>query len=77
MPSSLARGGIDILPRLKHVGFLTIASQRVRRMPFDRSLDGLTPTCQFVDAPTKNIPSGVDVPVVAPATDGTNPRPVS
>ena len=56
----------DILPRLKHVGFLCASAGRRIRY-------GLTPAPQFGDAPPKYILSRIEVTVVYLAAFGTYP----
>ena len=56
----------DILPRLKHVGFLCASAGRRIRY-------GLTSAPQFGDAPPKYILSRIEVTVVYLAAFGTYP----
>ena len=57
---------LDILPRLKRVGFLCASAGRRIRY-------GLTPAPQFGDAPPKYILSRIEVAVVYLAAFGTYP----
>ena len=61
---------LDILPRLKRVGFLCASAGRRIRY-------GLTPAPQFGDAPPKYILSRIEVAVVYLATFGTYPLAVA
>ena len=68
------RKKIDILPHLKIGGFLaTSCNNACVGCPLTRSLNGLTPTCQFVDAPTKNIIGCMNVTLMYLATLRTYP----
>ena len=62
--------GVDILPRLKRVGFLCASAGRRIRY-------GLTPAPQFGDAPPKYILSRIEVAVVYLAAFGTYPLAVA
>ena len=61
---------LDILPRLKRVGFLCASAGRRIRY-------GLTPAPQFGDAPPKYILSRIEVAVVYLAAFGTYPLAVA